>query len=359
MSKVKKDKIKVTLQDIADSLGISRGSVDRALHNRGDINPETRDKILVKARELGYIDRHLSQFISLQEGRKIALLIPDPPGFFFQQLLDGARQGELESAAAGLSVELISYQRDRESLTVLLRSLFERDINRPAGVLLVPGYDPALESVLNLMDNVPVITVNTDVSDGNRLCFIGQDLYRSGRLGAELLEKMIHSGEYLCISGSSAVWAHGERLRGLSDFLTDSHLIRSGSIQYCDDIPDQAESILKKQLVEKRDLKGILCLTGAATLGAARCIRNCDGIKPVLVGYDQSGELLGYLHEGIVDALISQDVFNQGYYAYKLMVRVITERYKPEKSSYYTQTDVLLKEHSPRENSIPDFLKYS
>ncbi|OQY32483.1 MAG: hypothetical protein B6241_10820 [Spirochaetaceae bacterium 4572_59] len=359
MSKIKKNKTKITLQDIADSLGISRGSVDRALHNRGDINQETREKILSKARELGYVDRHLSQFISLQEERKIAVVIPDPPGFFFHQLLDGVRQGELESVASGLRLELLSYSQDKKNLAAVLRSLYEREINRPAGVLLVPAYDPELESMLNPEDKVPLITVNTDVLATNRLCFIGQDLYRSGRLGAELLQKMIHFGEYLCISGSPAVWAHSERLRGISDFLANSNLIQSANTYYCDDISDQAEMILKKQLEEQKNLKGILCLTGAATLGAARCIRKYNGPKPVLVGYDQSEELLGYLQQGVVDALISQDVFNQGYYAYKLMVKLIGEGYKPERSFYCTQTDILLKEHSYRENSIPDFLKSS
>jgi len=36
---------KVTLQDIARMLGASKGTVDRAVHNRPDVSPATREKV--------------------------------------------------------------------------------------------------------------------------------------------------------------------------------------------------------------------------------------------------------------------------------------------------------------------------
>lgn len=44
---------KVTLQDIADALGISRGTVDRAIHKRGRISEKTRREIIDKASAMG------------------------------------------------------------------------------------------------------------------------------------------------------------------------------------------------------------------------------------------------------------------------------------------------------------------
>lgn len=46
--------MKVTLKQIADITGVSRGTVDRALHDRGGINPQVRERILTAARDLGY-----------------------------------------------------------------------------------------------------------------------------------------------------------------------------------------------------------------------------------------------------------------------------------------------------------------
>ena len=44
----------VTAQQIAELAGVSRGTVDRALHNRGRVNPEVAARIQRIAEELGY-----------------------------------------------------------------------------------------------------------------------------------------------------------------------------------------------------------------------------------------------------------------------------------------------------------------
>ena len=45
---------RITIQDIADSLGVSRNTVSKAINNTGVLADATRDKILQKAAELGY-----------------------------------------------------------------------------------------------------------------------------------------------------------------------------------------------------------------------------------------------------------------------------------------------------------------
>ena len=45
---------KVTIQDIADALGVSRNTVSKAINNSDRIADDTREKILQKAIEMGY-----------------------------------------------------------------------------------------------------------------------------------------------------------------------------------------------------------------------------------------------------------------------------------------------------------------
>ena len=47
----------VTIQQIADRAGVSRGTVDRALNNRGRINKEVAEKIREIASDMGYVPR--------------------------------------------------------------------------------------------------------------------------------------------------------------------------------------------------------------------------------------------------------------------------------------------------------------
>ncbi len=44
----------VTLQQIAEAAGVSRGTVDRALKDRGRVRPEVAEKIKNIAKEMGY-----------------------------------------------------------------------------------------------------------------------------------------------------------------------------------------------------------------------------------------------------------------------------------------------------------------
>ena len=45
---------RVTIQDIADSLGLSRNTVSKAINNTGSLAPSTREAIFKKAQEMGY-----------------------------------------------------------------------------------------------------------------------------------------------------------------------------------------------------------------------------------------------------------------------------------------------------------------
>ena len=44
----------VTIKEIADRAGVSRGTVDRVLNNRGKVNPEKEERVRRIAQELGY-----------------------------------------------------------------------------------------------------------------------------------------------------------------------------------------------------------------------------------------------------------------------------------------------------------------
>ena len=51
---------KVTIQDIADALGISRNTVSKAINNTGVLADATREKVLRQAAQMGY--KHFSYF---------------------------------------------------------------------------------------------------------------------------------------------------------------------------------------------------------------------------------------------------------------------------------------------------------
>ena len=69
----------VTAQQIAELAGVSRGTVDRALHNRGRVNPEVAAKIHKIAAELGYKPNLIGQaLVKSRREFKLGAILQSP-----------------------------------------------------------------------------------------------------------------------------------------------------------------------------------------------------------------------------------------------------------------------------------------
>ena len=77
-------KKRITVQDIADELGLSRNTVSKAINGTGNVSAETRNLIFQKAAELGYKQFSLIQSSEPEPkplaNREIALFTRSVPG---------------------------------------------------------------------------------------------------------------------------------------------------------------------------------------------------------------------------------------------------------------------------------------
>lgn len=103
-------KVKVTIQDIADSLGLSRNTVSKALNNHPSIPDETRNKVIKKAIEMNYKQfAYFEQEVaSAKKSGNIALLTANMPNnsHFGTSLLSGLEQ-KISSEGFNLSIHMV------------------------------------------------------------------------------------------------------------------------------------------------------------------------------------------------------------------------------------------------------------
>ena len=64
----------VTIQQIAELAGVSRGTVDRALNHRGRINPQVEERICRLADELGYVPKRRKKPENRGKNQKIGIV---------------------------------------------------------------------------------------------------------------------------------------------------------------------------------------------------------------------------------------------------------------------------------------------
>ncbi len=175
--------MRITTKDIARICGVSRGTVDRALHNRPGINPETRDRIIKKAKELGYRPNMVARSLVKGQTMSIGVVVFDLYNRFFAQLLNSMEQRAREQ---GYFTYVTLTEKNPEVEKKCLSNLVERNVD---GIILfsVCKGEKYEEFLRNL--NKPVITVGNIIS--HQWPFVGIN-YRQGIKDA--VEDIVNKG---------------------------------------------------------------------------------------------------------------------------------------------------------------------
>jgi Transcriptional regulators len=83
---------KTTIKEIASALGLSIATVSRALNGSYEIHPETKEKILAKARELHYKPNIQARNLLKRRNNMIGVVVPEFITFFFPEIIIGIQE---------------------------------------------------------------------------------------------------------------------------------------------------------------------------------------------------------------------------------------------------------------------------
>jgi len=83
--------LRIRIKDIADRAGVSAGTVDRVLHNRGEVASKTREKVMGILEEMNYEPDILASSLASRSPLRVAVLIPfhTPENWFWREPLIG------------------------------------------------------------------------------------------------------------------------------------------------------------------------------------------------------------------------------------------------------------------------------
>ncbi len=154
------------IRDLARELGISTGTVSRALNNRADVNPQTRMRVLQEAERLGYAPSHIARSLSQGTTNTIALMVrtvADRSAFdesFFMTIADGL-QVALEDK--GMDLILLACRNGQDQDAFLQRAV-ERRI---ADGYIISDTRPVDRRIDFLMQrDVPFVAFGRSMSGG-------------------------------------------------------------------------------------------------------------------------------------------------------------------------------------------------
>lgn len=310
----------VRIKDIARLSGVSVGTVDRVLHNRGRVSEDALKKVLTVLDQIDYKPNLIARTLGSNKTYRIAVLIPDPAQDpYWASSRAGVDQAQAEWLRYGVSIMLYYFNvYEKNSFKDVAEAVIREN---PDGILIAPiFYHESLPYFKRFQSlAIPYVLINTRIEEAESLSFIGQNLYQSGKVGGELMH-LTQQGE----SGVLAILHMNEDLdnavhlaekeRGFREYFLQQNKgkfeIRTFNLHNPSDASFEAQVI---SLLDNPSLKGIYVSTSKGTYMIASFLERYQqsGIK--LIGYDMLEENIRYMKMGIIDFIIHQNPKRQAF----------------------------------------------
>lgn len=316
-----------TIETIAKRAGVSRGTVDRVLHERGRVKPETVERVHDAMAELNYQPNALGRaFYMARQNNRIGVLVSLREPDFQRQVLDGVEDGVAYARQHSVDVlmEFASPENETAYLGALdrlagedLRGLVLRGIQGEA----VAGRLRALRERGTLL-----VTYNEDVQPGLRDCYVGENARQGGACAAFLIRQSCpERGSTLIVGVDPNHYSNAERIQGFTDCFRSMPGGERAELRiiYGQGHHDAAYRATRKSLEAHPDLTGVF-VSGAGLSGAAHAVDDLGLSGRIkVVGYDATESNVAYLKQGTVQFLIDQDPYSQGYRSLQLLTDAI------------------------------------
>ena len=189
------------------------------------------------------------------------------------------------------------------------------------GVLLIPADREVLsEAVETAADAVPVVTMETDMSQDGASGYISVDNDALGRmLGDIALNGAPEGSSVLLLSGVSEATGISDRLTAAQEVLEAA----GRKVYRCVLRPEESlESVLEGELAALAPA-AVVAFDTATLERTARVLREKES-APLLYGAGSSAAIAAYLEQGAITAVAVRNEFAAGYLAVEALVEVIS-----------------------------------
>jgi LacI family transcriptional regulator len=339
---------RLTMRDIARQAGVSLATVDRVLHHRPGVRPDTVRRVR-EAMERNDFQPHVAA-AELARGRARCFAFVMPSGGNpFMQLIQ-SYLGEMSAwlAARRLKVDIVATDVfDPAALADTLDSL----AGAFDGVAAVALDHPSVRAAINdLVDGgTKVVTLVSDVPSSRRHHYAGIDNIAAGRTAGALVGRLIgpKAGKVAMVAGSQGLRDHAERIFGFNQVVGSEYPnLEMLPVLEGRDEDKRSEHLTARLLNDNPGIVGLYNV-GAGTPGVARALLDSGRADEItFIGHDLTIVTRKLLLQGVMDAAISQ---NPGHEA-RAAVRVLLALCRGEpilSEQEKIRIDILMRDNLP------------
>ncbi len=337
------------VKEIAELAGVSIGTVDRVLHGRGRVSPETKARIEDIVQQRGFTPNPIARRLKRNRAYTFYGVLPkgEEDSGYWGQAREGIFGAADEIQGYGVETKILDFDRyDPESFRSVLRTVAEAE---PDGVLLAPVVPEASRDFVRaIQGRIPYAFFDADLPGCAPLCAIGQDPFRGGYLAGRLacLLKRRRAGSFTVLEAHGEDYHIRRRREGFCAYIAQTDC-SVGSVQSIDFERDaEAARVLSGLIQADPELAGVF-VTSASAHVVGEAVRGLRKRRPFLViGYDLVPANHRLLADGCIDAIISQRPETQGRQGLLNLYRSIVLGRSVE-PRFEVPLDVYFKENMP------------
>lgn len=337
-----------TIKDIASVAGVSRGTVDRVVNNRGRVRPETERRIREALELLNYTPSKAGRGLAMKKKNTkfgFIFFVNNGTHLYFKDVEDGIRSKAFEYEEFGITVDVQYTKSDDIAQEISLLESYKAQ--GYSGVAIMPVDDPAIANKIDEMTacGIPVITIGSDVSNSSRIAHVGNNYFQSGKIAAGIMNLICNGSANIgIVSGSSNILCHNERINGFKTRLEEAYP-RLRIIDTINNHDDDIEGYIRiKEMLCSHPEIDALFLATAGIYGICRYIIETKKALPI-VCYDCLPQTRQLIIDGVITATIDQDPYSQGKIAMELLFNNAVSGMPPEHAYYYTEPRVAIREN--------------
>lgn len=235
---------RINIKKLAEELNLSKSTVSRAFRDNSDIKPDTKERILAKARELNYQPNHYASNLREQKSRTIAIVVPELANNYFSQAIHGIeRIARLHNYHILIYVTDDDYQKEVD----FIRHLHN---GRADGIIMSASGEANNHSYLNKLvgKRLPLVFFDRVYEDIDVPRVVTNDYDSSFKATEHLIEQGCKKIAYLVVNKSLSIGK--TRMQGYIDAL-EKHRLKFDDKYIVDCSNDHEEN----RLIIKESLK--------------------------------------------------------------------------------------------------------
>lgn len=327
---------KVRIKDIAEIANVSIGTVDRVIHNRGEVSHATQERIRKLLEEHKYKPDIIASSLALKRQINLAVVMPgivnDHAFWKLPQL--GVKRALDELSNYKINIDTFYFDQFKKNDFV--RQVKHFPYNQVHGVLFAPVFKDESVSFIHRCEKekIPIVLFNSILEEGNITSFVGQDAFQSGYVAAKLINFGLEHRRDVAIINMSARKDHYahiiSREKGFRNYF-EEHSDRLDHLVTID-----LNGVDDKRLMEKLDETcrsydiGGLFVTNSRVYKVAEFLAGRGSMGVRLVGYDLLPESIEYLKRDYIDFLISQRPEEQSFRGLTSLFNMVAFHREPE-----------------------------